>query len=155
MEQFGPAIAALAALILVAGPIAVAVTKVTDLVRNAGDRADSWPSWVWNVIPLVIGVAICVGWGINLIDAVISAIPAFAEGDGVSDLAGQVLTGFVIGGMAGFWHEKMDGWSQWAKANTAEVVEVLEAEDTTMGFTDTAVTGGAPTATPPKRRDER
>lgn len=149
MEQFGPAVAALAALVLVAGPIAVGVTKVTDLIRNAGDRTDDWPAWVWNVIPMVLGIAVCLGWGINLIDAVVSAIPAFAEGEGISDLAGEIITGVVIGGMAGFWHEKMDQWSAWAKAYGPTVV----VEDTEMGFNTPAVTTGS-TATPPRKRNE-
>jgi hypothetical protein len=115
MDQFGPAIAALAALILVAGPLAVGVTKVTDFIRNAGDRSDTWPSYVWNIIPMVLGVILCVGWGINLLAAVVAAVPALQEKAGTQDLAGQVLTGVLVGAMAGFWHDKMAQWHAWAQ----------------------------------------
>jgi hypothetical protein len=114
--SFGPAIAALAALILVAGPLAVGVTKVTDFIRNAGDREDTWPTWVWNVVPMVLGVALCVGWGINLLAAVVAAVPALSDQAGTQDTLGQVLTGVIIGAMAGFWHGKLDQWSAWAEA---------------------------------------
>jgi hypothetical protein len=115
MDQFGPAIAAIAALILVAGPLAVGVAKVTDFVRNLADKTDKWPHWVWNVVPIVIGVAVCVGWGINLLNAVVSAIPALQEQSGSNDFMGQVLTGVLVGAMAGFWHDKMAAWHAWAK----------------------------------------
>ena len=120
MEQaFGPAIAAIAALILIAGPMAVGVAKITDLVRNVGDAANTWPKWVWNVVPMVIGIAVCVGWSINLMEAVVAAIPALADKAGTQELAGEVITGVIVGGMAGFWHDKMDAWHAWAVSRRA------------------------------------
>ena len=56
-DAFG---AALAAALVVAGPVSVAVTKLVDFIRNLfGDREPSMPSWVWNVLAMVLGVLIC------------------------------------------------------------------------------------------------
>jgi hypothetical protein len=115
MEQFGPAIAAIAAVILVAGPVAVGVAKLTDFIRNLVDAEHKLPSFLWNVVPIVLGILACVGWGINLLAAVVSAVPALQEQAGTQDFAGQVLTGILVGAMAGFWHDKMAAWAAWAK----------------------------------------
>jgi len=100
-------------------PLAVLVTKVVDTARNLFDGDDSAPKWVWNVLALAAGVALCLGWGFNLVDALAKAIPALADNSWSAGVGGQILTGLAIGAMAGFWHEKMDQWSTTATANRA------------------------------------
>lgn len=107
------------AFLVAAVPLAVLVAKVVDTVRNLIDNADSVPKWVWNVLALVVGVLICLGWGFNLVATLARSIPAFEGNDWADGVAGQILTGLAIGAMAGFWHEKMDQWSSAAKANRA------------------------------------
>ena len=104
-DAFG---AALAAALVVAGPVAVAVTKIVDLIRNA---VGEMPSWLINVIALVLGVAVALGWGVNVFGAILSAVPALAESDVLSGTGGTILTGLLIGGMSSFWHDKMAAWS--------------------------------------------
>ncbi|MDQ6853867.1 MAG: hypothetical protein M3046_09295 [Actinomycetota bacterium] len=36
--------------------LAAAVTKITDLFRNAIDLGDTLPKWLWNVVPLGLGL---------------------------------------------------------------------------------------------------
>jgi hypothetical protein len=115
-DAFG---AALAAALVVAGPVAVAVTKLVDFIRNLfGASEPNIPSWVWNVLAMVLGVAIALGWGVNVFGAIVSAVPALAESDALKGDMGTVLTGLLIGGMAGFWHDKMAQWSAARKART-------------------------------------
>lgn len=107
-DAFG---AALAAALVVAGPVAVAVTKLVDFCRNLFDPGNNAPPWLWNVIAMVLGVAIALGWGVNVFGAIVSAVPALAESDALKGDMGTVLTGLLIGGMAGFWHDKMAAWA--------------------------------------------
>jgi hypothetical protein len=114
-DTFGPAAAAVAALIAVAWPLSVAVTKVVDFVRNLfGDKQAMMPSWLWNVVAFAVGIGAALGWGINLLAPVVAQVPALADKAGTNDVLGQVLTGIVLGAMAGFWHDKM---AQWAAAH--------------------------------------
>ena len=111
-EAFG----AFTAFLIAAIPLAVGVTKAVDTVRNATDPTDKFPPVVWNVLAMVLGVGLALGWNFNLFAPLIAAIPAL-EGSGLATgTAGEVLTGLAIGGMAGFWHEKLDEWSSRAKA---------------------------------------
>jgi hypothetical protein len=116
-DTFGAATAALTALVAIALPLSVGVAKVVDFIRNLfGDNQPNIPSWVWNVVAFVVGVAAAVGWGINLLSAVVATVPALADKAGTNDTLGQILTGLILGGMAGFWHDKM---AQWAAAHKA------------------------------------
>jgi hypothetical protein len=129
-DVFGPAAAAIAGLIAVAWPLSVAVAKVVDFVRNLfGNREVDMPSWVWNAVAFVVGIAAALGWGINLMSSIVAAIPALANQAGQNDALGQVLTGIMLGAMAGFWHDKM---AQWAAAHQDVIVsEVVEEPPTT------------------------
>lgn len=109
---------ALAAFLLAAGPLAVGVTKGVDLLRNLFDQQDRAPSWVWNVAAFGVGVALCVGWRFNPVAGLIDAIPATEGTSTLTGVAGQVLSGLILGGMAGFWHEPLSGWG--AKAVPGE-----------------------------------
>lgn len=113
MTDFALVVASVAALSLT-------VTKVVDFIRNLVDKTDTWPKWSWNVAALVVGLAFCLGWQINIAESIVQLVPALAGSahmvDGVS---GQVLTGFVVGMGAGFWHELLDALSSIANKNNA------------------------------------
>ena len=101
------AFAAFTAFLVAAGPVSVGVTKVVDTIRNALDPSGKFPKVVWNLAAFGIGVGFCVGWGVNLFAALLAAVPALKASTALAGTAGQILTGIAVGGMAGFWHEKM------------------------------------------------
>lgn len=111
MDVFAPFVAFLVAAL----PLSVAVTKAVDFLRNLVDGDDSLPKVTWNVVAFAVGVGLAVGWQFNLMVPLIQAVPALAHTTRLTGVAGQVLTGLAIGGMAGFWHEKLDSWSASAK----------------------------------------
>lgn len=121
--SFAPALAALAAALIVAGPVSVAVTKIVDLVRNAvGDRL---PSWGIQVVALIAALALCLGWDINLANTVVQAIPALSDSDMLSGVGGTLVTALAVFGMSSFWHDKM---AQWAAAHQGiEVITPMPA----------------------------
>src|SRR5262245_12018128 len=112
MEAFGGVITAF---LIAAIPLAVTVTKVVDTVRNLlGAGESKVPKVVWNLLALVVGVIIALGFEVNLIAPVSAAIPALKDWSPNSTMA-EIITGLAIGAMGSFWHEKMDEWSSIAK----------------------------------------
>jgi hypothetical protein len=111
MDLFSGTLAALTAALIVAGPVSVAVTKVVDFIRNLIDANNAMPRFVWNIAAFVIGLGLCLGWGINVLAAVVNSIPALATNSMMAGTMGTVLTGLLVGAMAGFWHDKMKQWS--------------------------------------------
>src|SRR5262245_50954102 len=94
--------------LIAALPIAVAVTKGVDTIRNLVDPQDKLPKVIWNLLAFVIGVLFCLGWNFNLFAPLVQAIPALKESGLANGNAGEVATGLAIGAMGGFWHEKLD-----------------------------------------------
>lgn len=117
--MFDLIIAALVAALVAIGPLAIATTKVVDLVRNLADRGNRAPAWVWNAVAFAIGIGIAYGWDVNVLGPVAEAIPRLSGSGFLSGLGGDLLTGVVVGGAAGLWHEKFDQWSAVADANRA------------------------------------
>lgn len=116
MEAFG---GVLTAFLIAALPLGVTVTKVVDFVRNllgAGEK--NVPKWVWNLLALVVGVAIALGFEVNLIAPVTAAIPGLKDWN-PSSTAAMILSGLAIGAMGSFWHEKLSAWSAQSKGGTA------------------------------------
>jgi Na+/H+ antiporter NhaD/arsenite permease-like protein len=110
--------AAVLAAVLALGAV---VTKSVDLVRNVIDRDDSLPPATWNVAAFLIGIIYCVGWQIDLSAAILALVPALAEQSSrLTGVAGQVLTGVLAGGAAGFAHELFDNLSAGAYKKRAE-----------------------------------
>lgn len=107
---------ALASVVVALGPLSVACTKGCDFIRNLLDRGDTWPKWVWNVVPIGVGLGLCLGFQINVVAPLATKIPALAASSAFDGTAGQVLTALVAGTFAGFWHEKLDSLSHAAKA---------------------------------------
>lgn len=97
------------------GPLAVADTKLVDMVRNL---LPSGPRWLWNVLAFGIGIAVCVLFQLNVVDALVHQVPALADTD-LSGVSGQLLTGLGVGGFASYWHERMDLASARAKGTAS------------------------------------
>lgn len=92
--------------------VALLVTKSVDTIRNLIDKDDSMPKVTWNVVAFAVGVAYCVGWQVDLSASAIALVPALAaHADRLHGITGQVLTGLLAGGFAGFWHEALDALS--------------------------------------------
>ena len=86
-------------------PLAVTVTKVTDFVRNLLGKAEAKvPKWAWNLLALVLGVIIALGFEINLIAPIAAAIPALKDWTPDSTMA-AILSVLAIGAMVTWWHE--------------------------------------------------
>lgn len=98
-----------AAVIAVILALAATVTKGTDFVRNF-DKGDTWPKWLWNVVPMVIGVGLCWGWQQSFVGDLIAQVPALV-GKTMNTQLGYVLSGLIVGGAAGGFHELFDALS--------------------------------------------
>lgn len=89
---------------------AATVTKVVDLIRNAIDREDKLPAVTWNIVAFAVGVGFAIGWQVDLTASLADLVPAL-KGARLDGIAGQILTGLIAGGAAGFWHELFDALS--------------------------------------------
>lgn len=120
MTEFGT-------LLLTIGALSLTVTKVVDLIRNLIDAQATYPKWIWNVAALVVGLAFALGWEVNVAAQIVVLIPALAgEASRVAGVSGQILTGFIIGMSAGFWHELLSALSSIQTKNEAAVVVTTE-----------------------------
>jgi hypothetical protein len=97
---------AFAAVLAMAVPIAAACTKGTDFIRNLVG-VFTVPKWVWNVVPLVLGVLLCWGFKLNAVAPLASSVPALVKSSTLSGTTGEILTGLFSGAIAGFWHDKL------------------------------------------------
>lgn len=112
-------IAAFVAVGVAAGPLALGVTKIVDFVRNLIDADANLPRWCWNGAAFVVGIGVCVGWGFNLVAGLAAAIPRLSGTTAFDGVAGEILTGIIVAGTSGYWHEHLDQKSAEAKANVA------------------------------------
>lgn len=109
------------------GALSLTVTKVVDFFRNLLDKQDTWPKWSWNAASLGIGLALAVGWQINVAGSIVALVPALAGSTALVDgLAGQILSGAVIGLGAGFFHELLDALSSIANRNNVQAFGTIE-----------------------------
>jgi hypothetical protein len=97
--------AVLAAFVLAFGPLAVGDTKLVDGARAVFDKDKARPPWVWIALAMIFGLVVCILFQINAVAPVIALVPAFADKT-LNDVAGQILTGLGVGGMASYWHAK-------------------------------------------------
>ena len=91
--------------LVLAIPVAVGITKVTDLIRNGVDPNDRAPKVTWNVVAFVLGLVVSFVWSDQLAPLIA------ASGAKLSDVAAKILLGLVLGAMGSFWHEPLDAWS--------------------------------------------
>jgi hypothetical protein len=84
------------------GALAITVEKIVSFIRHVLDPTGKFPTWVWNVLAMLVGIGFALGWQINLLPAVLKLIPAFETSSALTGTSGQVLTGLAIGGASGF-----------------------------------------------------
>ena len=121
-----------AAVFLTISGLTLIVTKVVDTVRNAVDPDARFPKVTWNVLAFVVGIAFCIGWEKNLTADLFRMVPALArDADGLGGLSGQVVSGLMLGGFAGFGHELLDRLSP--KTTTLEATGVDSISASTTG----------------------
>lgn len=112
MNEFGSVVALIASMSLVVSQVVAFVRRAFD----AGGRFDG--SWLWNVVALVVGLGFALGWQLNAAVALVGLVPALAGStSAVAGVSGQILTGFIIGMGAGFWHELLDALSSISTKN--------------------------------------
>lgn len=92
------------AVIVTLGALALTVEKIVSFVRNAFDSAGKFPTYIWNVLALIVGVGFALGWQLNLAPAVVGLIPAVADSSALSGTSGQILTGLAVGAASGFMY---------------------------------------------------
>jgi hypothetical protein len=103
MEGFSVVIAVIAGL-------ALTTTKITDFIRNVLDKSDTYPKYVWNIVAFVVGIALCVGWQHSFINDLFHQVPALATVNLTGNM-GYVLSGLIVGGGSGAFHEVLDALS--------------------------------------------
>src|SRR6185369_899877 len=99
-----------AAVVAVILGLALTTTKVTDFLRNVLDKSDTYPKYVWNIVAFLVGIALCVGWQHSFVNDLFHQVPALSDVN-LSGTAGYVLSGLIVGGGAGFFHEVLDALS--------------------------------------------
>jgi hypothetical protein len=105
---------------------ALLVTKLVDFTRNMFDKDQHVPKWVWNALPL----------GLGLIMALVFDLDVFRmfEHNGTAEWAGRILTGLGIGATGSGWHEVLDALSGTAKvthaSGPAKVAAIVGASNT-------------------------
>ena len=110
--------ATLTAVAVAFGPLAMADTKLVDMLRNMTDIDDNWPKWTWNIAAFVIGVGVCLLWQLNVMEPLVAQVPALSGAD-LSGFPGELITGLGVGAFASYWHENMDLKSSRAKGKAS------------------------------------
>jgi hypothetical protein len=91
--------------------LSLTVTKAVDFTRNLPwFKNQAVGSWIWNALAFVYGLALCVGWQHSFVNDLFAQVPALANVN-LGDQAGYVLSGLIIGGGAGAFHEVLDALS--------------------------------------------
>jgi hypothetical protein len=102
------------------GALALVDEKVVSFIRNAVDSAGRFPTYVWNLLAMVVGVAMALGWQLNLAPAVLALIPRFVSSSALSGTSGQILSGLAIGGAAGFAYGVLQALEATVTRNTTK-----------------------------------
>lgn len=115
-----------AGLVAVLGTLSLTVTKVVDFIRNAADKNGRFiGSWIWNAAAFGGGVVFTLGWQLNIGPQLLALVPALADhASALTGISGQILTGILVGGGAGFWHELLSALSSVQAKNEAMALPV-------------------------------
>ena len=97
--------------------LAAVVTKLVDLVR----KFDTGTSRFLLVLSIIFGVAIALTWQVNTLGEI-----GIESATRLQGIAGQLLTGALIGGFGSGWHEVFDALSSAAKGSRAKAELPLE-----------------------------
>jgi hypothetical protein len=103
----------LSAFLVLAVPVAIAITKATDFIRNSLDKADTAPKWMWNVVPFALAIGYCLLFEVNFHESMAGLHPRVVEL--MTGVGGQIATGFGVGALASGWHELLSKWSAQSK----------------------------------------
>ena len=104
--------------------LSLTTTKVVDFVRNlpAFKNSDGSAKYVgspiWNVLAFAVGVALCVGWQHSFVNDLFAQVPALSNVH-LDGFPGYLLSGLIVGGGAGFFHELLDSLSSVANRNNS------------------------------------
>jgi hypothetical protein len=99
--------------------LSLTVTKAVDFTRNLPwFKNQAVGSWIWNALAFLYGLALCVGWQHSFVNDLFAQVPALASVN-LGDQAGYILSGLIIGGGAGLFHEVLDALSSVANSNNA------------------------------------
>jgi len=91
--------------------LSLTVTKIVDFTRNLPFFKDkAVGSWVWNAEAFVVGVIVCVGWQHSFVNDLFHQVPALSTVNITGNL-GYLLSGLILGGVSGFFHELLDALS--------------------------------------------
>ena len=122
MNPFDAVAAAFVAFLITVGPSAAGATVVVDTVRSVLNPGKTWPSYVWLLTSLVVGIGIALLFQLNFVGPLVIAVPAIAsQADHLIGTWGQVLTGLGIAGASGYWHDMRAVRSAAAAASRATV----------------------------------
>jgi hypothetical protein len=94
--------------------LAAVVTKLVDLARKF-DPGDNWPKWIPLILSMAFGIAIALTWQVNTLAEIGVGSTSRLQG-----IAGQLLTGALVGGFGSGWHEVFDALSSAAKSSRAK-----------------------------------
>lgn len=102
-----------AALIASITILSLVVTKTIDFIRNSIDKEGTKPKSWWNIAAVVIGLAYCLGWQIDITSSMAQLVPALAsQSDRLMGVPGQVLSGLIIGSLSGPFHQILENLSK-------------------------------------------
>jgi hypothetical protein len=90
--------------------LSLTTTKTVDLLRNILDKGDTWPKYVWNIAAFAVGIALCVGWQHSFVNDLFHQVPALSQVN-LDGTMGYLLSGIIVGGASGFFHELLDALS--------------------------------------------
>jgi len=132
-DQLAPVFALIAGLVVTFGPLALGLTKLVDGIRSIVDTTPEspWPDWVWILTAFVVGIGVCLGFEINVADALIASVPAFKGSTALEGWVGSVFTGAGMAGMASYWHNTMKLKSSKAAESKANAVTTADPKKIT------------------------
>lgn len=105
--QLAPVIAWAVGLVALFGPGARGITWIVDRIRDTVSFGDD-PRFklLWPAVALVIALASCLLFEINVVGAVLADVPRFATSSALSGVWGQIVTAIGIAGFSSSWHDR-------------------------------------------------
>lgn len=106
--------------------LSYSVTKTVDLLRNAVSRLTTWEpdASIVNITALAVGIGFELGefsQAVNFAPSLVALVPRLAPyASQLNGTSGELLSGIIIGSLAGFAHDLTDALSSSAKASRAK-----------------------------------
>ena len=105
-------------IVLTVAGLGALLKKLIDVVRGSLDPGAAWPKPLWGLLALAGGVGLCLGWQVNVMPE------ALGEVSRLTGIAGQAITGLLVAGAAGIWHDVVDAYSVGARKPVVPSVKV-------------------------------